>query len=86
MARAWDPGKEKERDGAHIHPGSGRKRGKKDRDDKTDPIFISRTRTAGLCVLLGSGQSLLKKQRTVLQPPAVSRGGEYIKVPERDQR
>lgn len=26
----------------------------KDKDDKTDPIFIKRTLTAGLCVLLGS--------------------------------
>lgn len=92
MARAWDPGKEGRETGP-IHPGSGRKR-KRDRDDKTDPIFISRTRTAGLCVLLGSGQGLLKKYIFLIlrfhfatcSTPTVSRGGENIKVPERDQR
>lgn len=58
MATERDPGKERREMG--IHPGLGRKRrNKKDKDDKTDPIFIKRTLTAGLCVLLG--QSLLKK-------------------------
>lgn len=43
-----------------IHSGLGRKRrNKRDKVDKTDPIFIKRTLTAGLCVLLG--RSLLKK-------------------------
>lgn len=58
MAGAWDPTKERKETGA-IHPGL---QGKgKDRDDTTDPIFISNTWTTGLCVLLSSGQRSLKE-------------------------
>ena len=74
-------GKRGERKGQYIlgQEGNG--------DNKIDPIFINRTWTAGLCVLLGVGQTLLKKYIYIIESHSQISlySSSNIKIPDRDQ-
>lgn len=84
-------GKKGERQGPYIL-GWEEKR-KKNRDDKTDPIFINRTDCRLTCPF-GLGSELIKEAHishsqisfAMFSTPTVSRDRENIKIPERDQR